>query len=194
MDLSVGSHHFKLSLAALSGIALALVLAFRFFGGSTAGLDQWLASAKQEVTTYAAYHARLTALAAVASAHRSRALALARDSAQTHGRLDSLVAWQRTDAGKRDTGIVTRIVSACRATIASCEERAAAWRVADDADRARADLAELRAAKADSLVRAGIRVKGCTFLHFFGCPTREQTFFGGVVVSEGLRFLLTGKP
>ena len=63
--------------------------------------------------------------------------------------------------------------AACRATLAVADS---GWSTC----RARASLAEARAARLDSLLRAGVKVQSCRLL-IFPCPSRGAVFAGGLL-------------
>jgi hypothetical protein len=64
--------------------------------------------------------------------------------------------------------------AACRSMLAVADS---GWTTC----RVRADLAEARAERLDSIVRAGLKVGRCR-LGFLPCPSRGLTFVGGTVL------------
>jgi hypothetical protein len=188
MDLSIGSHHFQLSVALLAGLALA-VGAFLYFGdGATLGLDRWLAAGRQEVQTAAKYRTQLadaTGRAAAAQrtlAHLSAnaaALRRSRDSAQAQ--LASAIA-AVDSAHRAPLAHAAQVIgAACQAQEANCEQRAAAALQARDAEHARAELATSRTARADSIIAAGLKATQCKIL-VFGCLSRTRSAEVGYVL------------
>lgn len=180
MSFSIGSHHFQLSLAAIAGVVIAVVILLHF-GGSAAGLEAWLASAKQELQADRAWHARSQQLQTSATSARAAAAQLKAAGAHAEARValltDSLhrvFATQPTAAAG-----IALLFGACRDALTLCRQRGDSLERADSLDRLRADSAEARRQRADSVIQAGIGVKGCRFLHFFGCPSREASFVIG---------------
>jgi hypothetical protein len=183
------STHFHVSLGLVAGVAVGLFLLFQFGGNATAAFDNWLNGAVQEVKTAKLERARTAKWKSAAAAEHNRAIALAADTASKRSQLDKLAA--RLLAVPDTAHLAQQYIDACHAILLTCEQRAQAWQHADSLDKLRADTAEAHQATADSIIAAGVKVRSCTFLHFFGCPTRTQTFEAGGILGAVLTFVLT---
>jgi hypothetical protein len=208
MDLTIGSTHFKITLAWLGWAATAVfVLLFLKVGGGSSFETAW-AGAKHELATYSAYKAQLKRMSDRAAASEAKAHALEADTMKLRVGLDSAIAAalranQGVDTASR-TGAQRAILAvgdACHAEIANCAHRATLWESVARQQGARADLATARSFTSDSTLRSVGGAGECHLLHVgpikaFGCPSRVTAFkvglVGGAGVVEALRLLLTG--
>jgi len=203
VDFSIGSVHFKCSIAALAGVALGLLLFFRFGQGGSAALDRWLASGPQEIAT----HRRLLAQDAI---HRAVA---SRQRRQLSDSLAAIVATARA-LQARSIELSSAAASAPQLREAArvlaqanqvCMDGLTLCQVRGDslarADSAHTDSLRQALAAADAALQRGLEAASCHLIHIgpiraFGCPSRATWFkvgiIGGVVVVEGLRVVFTG--
>lgn len=174
MTLKIGSHSFHLSLTVLALAAGGLVVYGR--SGQSTAIDQWAASARQELATSRTWQARSARLAGQA-AHARAAAAVFRDSMATlEAVFDSLVQTSATPG--RPPVTLGQLGAACHAAIDLCRARGDSLATADSLDRLQALANFARAAHADSLLAQGTKVADCHVL-FLKCPSRTQAFEAG---------------
>jgi hypothetical protein len=188
------------------GAVLVLVLVFR--GGSSDFAAAW-AGAQQELRVTAAWLKRVQAVRDSAMRERGKARALAKDTAQLRAILDTANR-RLADAVQQGGGalatvpvLIARTKAACQSLVDNCEQRAQFWQAADFHDSMTAADALKRLKSSDSTVAALGGVGECHLIHLgpikaFGCPSRLGAFkvglVGGVVLLEGARLVLSGKP
>ena len=141
-------------------------------------LQTWKDAAQQAVRDGANYRAERDSLAAREFAHMGRYRALQGDLARlrAHSMRAANIAdtAQSVEPYRRALLASQNLGEACRATLAVADS---GW----TSCRARASLAETRAARLDSLLRVGVRVRGCRVLGIVNCPSRSVVLGVGLV-------------
>lgn len=208
MNLTIGSTHFKVTIASLGWVAAAAFLLLFFRVGGSSGLDTALAGAKRELATRSTWLKRVQALQDSAARARRAARALAADTTRLRQSRDSaqrdLASFVFAIDSAHRNGFqraLTAANDACTASVTNCEERATKWEGIARQEGTRADLATARANTSDSTLKSVGGAAECHLVHvgplkLFGCPSRLTAFkvgiVGGGVLIEGLRLALSG--
>jgi hypothetical protein len=198
-NLKDPSHGFHFS---LTGVALLLgaVGAFLIFGSRTnPAFEAWLQGTKDEVRTHAAWLQRTNHLAAQARSAQVAAKRLGDSVATAQARAESLAVQGRalmisaqTVPQLREANRVLASANAqCFDALTLCRRQVDSLTRADSLDKLRADSAEWRASRADSVAKAGLKVRECDLVDVgpihVGCPSREVTGVVGLVIGLVLR-------
>jgi hypothetical protein len=197
VNLSIGSKSFHVSWALLIGAFVAFMLLMHLSASGGDAVDQWVASADRELTANRIWARRWQDLAKQAQLMRQQA-ARWQDSSMRAGRRFAELAAAYQARLDTDTMVVPEqvhelheLVGACEQALTACAARGDALARSDSLERLRGDSLMQRLAQVDSVLAAGLTVQQCRFLHFFGCPSRGQSFAIGAASAGILAIFLT---
>ena len=163
------------------GIAGALL--FFLVASRSSAPDIWRHGVQAELAAHKAWQARSQALQQAADRERATGRALSASLANDRLELNRLGALLSQDSlGALDSGAVHGFVRQCEVTLTRCDSLTASWRAVADSERTRADLSGERLARADSLLKVGLRATTCRMLGFLPCASRGQSLVLGLVV------------
>jgi hypothetical protein len=148
-------------------IGIAILVAFwlgKSSGHAAEATANWIANAGAELKAHRAYAARDDSLRGVAQNARNGAQKALR-------RLDSLQASLDAIHIPPSDTLAVAVARQCTLVIQACRERGDSLESALGTSEARLSLMGTRLSQSDSLLKAGLALKGCRWL-FFACPSR----------------------
>lgn len=158
--------------------AFGLYLMGRHAAGLSAELALWKKASQEALTARTAYVGQVDSLRGVEArlrARQARLEAISGDLRATAESLARVADTAQTVGPYRSALLASQAVAAtCRATLAVSDS---GWQSC----AVRAGLAEARAERLDSLLRAGVKIQTCRIVGFLPCPSRGVAFLGGVI-------------
>jgi hypothetical protein len=188
------SHGFHLSLTGIALIGGAVFALIVFGSHTTPAFSAWLAGAKDEVRTHAAWLQRSHQLAQRAATARAAAKRLQDSVGRAQVAAESLaaqgkalaIAAQTVPQLREANRVLSSANTQCFDALTLCQRSRDSLAVADSLDKQRADENEARASRADSVAKAGVKARECSLVDVgpvhVGCPSRQAVAVGAFVM------------